>query len=100
MGTVEVQGALPVEIVRRVVRRHLGELRACYEELDTEEGHRVGLRFTVSAAGRVLGANALDGDGPSALVRCLATAMRRWTFPTEGMDGVAIVQQPVFFSRE
>lgn len=80
-----------VEPVRRVVRRHLNEIRFCYEQqLERHpllEGRAV-VRFEIEADGTVVQAHATAsmtvGSGrvsvPS-FETCLANAFRRWSFP-------------------
>jgi TonB family protein len=101
LGRVEVQGNLARVIVRRLVRRHMRELRICYERaLATTpdlEG-RVALLLTISATGSVseveVASSTLADEGVGT---CLAAAARGWAFPApEG--GVARARLPITFS--
>ncbi len=98
MRAAEVRGALDKEIIRRVVRAHVNEVRFCYEqELQdhpTLEG-RVLVEFRIAESGAVLIATA----EASSLSRreagdCIAAAVRRWTFPSAKKFGVTEVHYP------
>jgi hypothetical protein len=81
----EVQGGLDKDIIRRIVRAHINEIRYCYNQAlrrDPWAKGRVAIQFTIGSTGKV----------PSAVVRettmkdagvgnCMAQAVRRWTFP-------------------
>ncbi|MFO0683566.1 MAG: AgmX/PglI C-terminal domain-containing protein [Sandaracinus sp.] len=93
-----VIGSLGRDVVRRVVRRHLGEVSACYEQALAQRPDldgRVVLRWTIGPEGRVVGAEvdlgASDLRAPE-VQDCVARAARRWTFPSA--DGVTIVHYP------
>jgi hypothetical protein len=84
-------GGLSREAIQHTIRRHMNEVRFCYErELSSNpslEG-RVSVTFMVDATGTVRQANAA-GEGMSDVSSCVATAVRRWTFPeSEGPTGV------------
>ncbi len=54
----EVKGGLDKEIIRRVIRRHMNEVKFCYErELQSSSGlnGRLKVQFTINANGQVLG---------------------------------------------
>lgn len=96
-GNVETTGGLTREIVRRTIRQHMNEVRFCYEsELSSNpslEG-RVALTFMVDANGRVVTSSA-NGAGMSDVSTCVASAARRWTFPSS--DGPTGVTYPFMF---
>jgi hypothetical protein len=84
-------GGLPRELIQRTIRRHMNEVRSCYErELSSNpslEG-RVSVTFLIDATGTVRQANAA-GEGMHGVGSCVATAVRRWAFPSsEGPTGV------------
>jgi hypothetical protein len=93
-----VTGALSAEAIRRVVRRHLPEVRFCYEQgLQTNpsiEG-RVTVGWIIGATGAVQSATVQGSDlGNSEVERCIAGAVRRWTFPQPDGGGVVGVNYP------
>jgi len=99
-GSVEVQGSLSKEVIRRVIQRRLNEVRFCYEEglrSLPELAGRVAVKFVISPSGAVQGAsvaaNELTGGGAQT-AQCIANAVRRWSFPAPDGGGVVIVEYP------
>jgi TonB family protein len=93
-----VRGGLDKEIVRRVVRAHLNEVRYCYERSLVRRpslAGRVVVNFTIAPAGRVL-ASVLQSStlGDNAVEACVVDAIRRWDFPKPDGGGVVIVSYP------
>ena len=86
-------GALSREQVRRTVRRHINEVRFCYEQqLQTRpdlEG-RVAIRFIISPTGAVQSTGVASNTvGSSQVASCVQQAVSRWTFPAApGVTGV------------
>ena len=90
---------MSVEVVRRVLRRHINELRFCYERAlqarPTLAG-QVTIQFVIGPDGAVVSsAVAESAIGHGATETCLATAFRRWPFPSVEGGGVAAVSQPL-----
>jgi hypothetical protein len=95
---VVVRGGLDREIVRRVVRQHLNEVRYCYEEALPRQptlAGRVVARFTIAPTGRVL-VSALQTSslGSPAVEACIVAATRRWQFPQPAGGGLVVVSYP------
>jgi TonB family protein len=95
---VGVRGGLDKEIVRRVVRSHLKEIKFCYErELQHQPGlhGRVSVRFVIAPGGRVATVGVTDSTVANARVdRCIADAVARWQFPAAREGGVTFVTYP------
>lgn len=97
-GAADVRGSLSREVIRRVIRRHINEVRFCYEqELNQRpdlEG-RVTVRFIIAASGAVqtslVQASTLRNQRVES---CVAGAVRRWTFPAPDGGGIVIVNYP------
>lgn len=96
----EVAGGLAKEVIRRVIQRHLNEVRFCYEEGlrgGPELAGRVAVKFVISPSGAVQSASVaestLAGDR-AGTAQCIAQAVRRWSFPMPDGGGVAIVTYP------
>jgi hypothetical protein len=93
-----VRGGLDKEIVRRVVRQHLNEVRYCYEEAlprhPTLAG-RVVAQFTIAPTGRVL-VSALQSSslGAPTVEACIVASTRRWQFPQPTGGGLVVVSYP------
>lgn len=98
LGAPRVIGLLPAEVVRRVVRRHINEVRFCYEqELRTRADlqGRVDVDFTISATGSISRAAVATSTLANTPVQdCMVSAVRRWTFPTPDGGGTVSVVFP------
>ncbi len=93
-----VRGGLDKELVRRVVRAHLNEVRTCYSDAlartPTLAG-RVVVKFMIAATGRVVAA-ALDSSslGAPAVESCIVAATKRWDYPAPTGGGFTSVSYP------
>lgn len=97
-GNADVRGSLSREVIRRVIQRHINEVRFCYEqELNQRpdlEG-RVMVSFIISPTGAVQSATVGSSTISNARVEsCITTAVRRWTFPAPDGGGVVGVNYP------
>ncbi len=101
-GEADVRGSLSREVIRRVVRRHINEVRFCYEQVLAERPNlsgRVTVAFVISSNGSVQGASVTSTTLANARVEgCISQAVRRWTFPTPDGGGAVVVSYP--FSLE
>lgn len=101
-GRPDVRGGLAQEIVRRVVRRHLVELRYCYQRALGQNPDLQGaltIQFVISATGTVPRASTSDVEaGLEPVAACFAQATRRWTFPAPTNAGVVVVVYPFVLS--
>ncbi len=100
-GTAAVQGSLDKSIIRRVIRRHLNEIRYCYVSRGLASNPKlsgqVKVQFVINTMGRVssvaIAASSLNHPGTEA---CIKAAVRRWRFPKpEG--GIVVVRYPFNF---
>lgn len=102
----EVVGSLDRDIIRRIVRAHISEVRHCYNEgliLDAELSGRVAVQFTIGAAGKVLEAvvasSTLDeDDDEEGVAACITTAVKRWKFPRFEGEAPVVVTYPFVLS--
>ncbi|MBX3245695.1 MAG: AgmX/PglI C-terminal domain-containing protein [Myxococcales bacterium] len=97
-GTAEVRGSLSREVIQRVIRRHINEVKFCYEqELNSRpdlEG-RVTVRFIISPTGSVQTAMVQATTlGNQRVESCISQAVQRWTFPAPDGGGIVIVNYP------
>jgi TonB family protein len=97
-GIGDVRGNLDKEIIRRIVRRHVNEVRYCYEQAlsahPSLEGRLV-VQFTIAPTGRVLAAVLSTSSlGAPAVEACVVTAVKRWEFPEPRGGGLVIVSYP------
>jgi TonB family protein len=96
-------GCLDRELIRRIVRGHVSQVRYCYEQLlprmPTLEG-RVVVKWHVTPAGRVDTSTVVSSTAQSpALGECLAGRVRTWVFPASKQVGPAgfTVSYPFIF---
>lgn len=93
-----VQGALDKDIIRRIVRAHINEVRYCYNQglvKDPDLRGRVEVTFTIGATGEVssaeVKATSLDDKDVGT---CIAKAVERWKFPKPAGGGNVVVVYP------
>lgn len=104
VGEASVRGSLAPAVIQRIVRRHMSEVRACYERGLRERpglAGRVTVRFVIAPTGAVqaaavesstLEAPAVDG--------CITAAVQRWMFPEPEGGGIVAVTFPFVFAAE
>jgi TonB family protein len=97
-GVAQVRGSLDKEIIRRIIRRHINEVKYCYEQGLVKKpalAGRIMVQFTISASGQVIAAllqNSTVGD--QRVENCTVQAVRRWEFPQPLNGGIVIVSYP------
>lgn len=100
-GSPIIMGSLDKEIIRRVIKQHLAQIRYCYEkELVRHPGlfGKVATRFTIAATGRVQQASVSQSTLKNAEVeRCITAKIRTWKFPKPKGGGIVIVKYPFIF---
>ncbi len=89
----EVSEGLPSEVVRRIARRHVNEIRFCHQSRlagrpANEAGVDVEIRFTIDPAGAPQDIRVTAGDH-AGLAECITASVRRWAFP-EPRDGSTV----------
>jgi TonB family protein len=97
-GGAEVRGSLSKEVIRRVVHRHINEVKFCYEQqlnARPDLQGRVTTKFVISPTGSVQSAM-VDSSTlrNEAVESCIVRAVRRWTFPAPDGGGVVVVNYP------
>ena len=97
-GVIQVKGSLSKEVVRRIVHRHINEVKLCYERglaSKPDLSGRLLIKFIISGTGNVQ-MSALDAStlGDSGVENCIVQAARRWTFPQPAGGGIVIVTYP------
>ncbi|HEY3444779.1 MAG TPA: AgmX/PglI C-terminal domain-containing protein [Myxococcales bacterium] len=97
----ETNGSLDPELVRKVIRSHVSQIRFCYEERLASKPSLAGkirIRFLVNGEGRVPKASIAEGttiEDPQ-LLACLLSRFRSWEFPAPKGGGSALVTYPVW----
>jgi TonB family protein len=101
-GLAEVHGSLDREIVHAVMRRHISEVKYCYETELTAQADlsgRLKVQVTIAATGEVI-ASVLQSStmGNFHVENCVVHAARRWKFPEPTGGGIVIVSYPFNFT--
>lgn len=97
-GRAQVRGSLDKEIIRRIIRQHINEVKHCYsKELQSKpklQG-RVTIQFTIAHTGIVAVSKVQQSTmGSPPVETCIAQAVRRWKFPKPKGGGIVIVSYP------
>jgi TonB family protein len=99
--SVKVVGALDKSIIRRIIRRHINEVKFCYQsELQSSPdlSGRVVVKFSISPTGQVAFSKVQTSTmGNVKVETCLTTAVRRWLFPKPQNGGIVLVSYPFIF---
>jgi len=97
-GQAVIRGSLDKEIIRRVIRRHINEVKYCYERelmANPDLSGRVAVQFTISGTGQVIASVVQSSTMKNPTVeQCIAQAVRRWLFPKPEGGGIVIVTYP------
>jgi hypothetical protein len=99
----DVRGSLSKETIRRVIRLHLAEVRACYEErllARPDLQGRLAVRFIIAPSGIVqaAGVDSSELRDPST-EQCIVRAVRRWPFPQPEGGGIVSVTYPFMLQQ-
>jgi len=101
-GQPNVHGSLDKEIIRRIVRQHMNEVKFCYDqELPRKPtlAGRISVQFAISPVGQVITSVMQSTSMDDARVEnCVVDAVRRWEFPRPVGGGIAIVIYPFSFT--
>jgi len=92
------------EIVRRIIRHHIDEVKACYEqELSRQPdlAGKIDVEFTVAALGQVVASTLKRSTMGNARVEsCTVEAVRRWQFPKVRGGGIVVMTYPFILTPE
>jgi hypothetical protein len=97
-GQIMSKGSLDKEIIRRIVRQHLNEVRFCYDEALARKpslAGRVVAQFMIAGTGKVF-ASVLQSStlGDVGVESCIVAATRRWLYPAPAGGGLVTVTYP------
>lgn len=101
-GRVISQGSLSREEIDRVVRRHLNQIRYCYEKelaKDPNLDGKITANWIIAGTGRVSTASIPENTmGNAAVGSCVQRIIQRMTFPKPRGGGQVIVTYPFVFA--
>ncbi len=90
------------DVIRRIIRAHHNEIRSCYNQGLSKNPNmqgRVAVMFTIGPAGTVPRAAVAENTlGDSDTANCVASRVKRWTFPKPLGGGTAMVTYPFAFT--
>jgi pSer/pThr/pTyr-binding forkhead associated (FHA) protein len=91
-------GGVDKDLIRRIVRAHINEVRSCYNAGLTKNPNlagRVTIQFSIVGNGKVASSVVQENTTKdSAVGNCIAKAVKRWTFPKVQGGGTALVSYP------
>ena len=98
IGKDVVVGDVDKDLIRRVVRAHINEVRSCYNSGLTRNPNldgRVTIQFSILGNGKV-GSSLVQENTTkdNAVGDCIAKAVKRWSFPRVRNGGTAVVTYP------
>src|SRR5690606_29009104 len=98
----KVRGALDKDIIRRIVRAHINEVRGCYNQGLSKNPNlqgRVAVNFVITTTGTV-GSSVVQETTlqDKSVANCIAKAVKRWKFPKPRGGGNVIVTYPFTLS--
>jgi Ca-activated chloride channel family protein len=102
-GEVSVKGALPPDVVTRIIRQNFGRFRMCYETAlrkDPKLAGRVTARLTIDSRGATSKVEEASADLPDPqAVKCVLSAFEGLVFP-QPEQGSVTVEYPISFRPE
>jgi len=97
-GTPVIRGSLDKELIRRVIKRHINQIRYCYErQLQASPGlnGKVRIEWVITAQGGVRNTKVVESTMADVKVeRCMKRKIRTWLFPKPKGGGIVIVTYP------
>lgn len=101
-GVATVSGTYDKDLVRRIVRAHISEVRTCYEKAlakDATLGGTVTIGFTIGPTGSVTASSVKDDTlADPGVGTCVVKRVKAWKFPTPAGGGLVVVRYPFVFS--
>jgi hypothetical protein len=101
LSTPTIMGSLAREVVERVIRENINQIRYCYEvELQRHQNlaGRVVASWVISASGRVVRVKIKDSTlGSKRTEKCIMRRIKTWQFPRPAGGGVVTVNYPFVF---
>lgn len=103
-GDTEVIGNLSQDEIRRVFRRHVNQIRYCYERELTKDpslAGRIEVKLVIGQDGSVASAQVeRDTMRNDAVATCIVGRIKRFRFPPPEGGGIVVVRYPFVFSSE
>ncbi|MEQ1504500.1 MAG: AgmX/PglI C-terminal domain-containing protein [Myxococcota bacterium] len=101
-GDPIILGALDRSLIDEVIKRHMNQIRYCYQRELTKNpalGGKIVIKFTIAKDGTVAQASTKSTTmGNSAVENCIVGRFMRMQFPEPKGGGIVIVSYPFLFS--
>lgn len=101
IGPPRIEGALPMEVIKKVIDENKNQIKYCYEtELQRDQNleGRVAMTWVISATGSVATAAVRESTIRNGNVeRCIVEKIKTWKFPAPAGGGVVTVNYPFIF---
>ena len=96
------EGSMDREAIKRVVQRHLRQLKTCYDRVldkdPTAEG-KVVLNWTILAGGSVGTARSVSSEiNSKTMLNCMNSRLRSWKFPSPPDGQIGDITYPFVFT--
>jgi TonB family protein len=103
-GGQEFTGKLQKHVIQRVIRRHVGAVRFCYERAlvkNPKLSGKVVVRFVIDPDGKVTAAEIPDSSLKAPAVEdCILKRVRSWRFPQPEGGAVSVAYPFVFEAKK
>ena len=101
LSTPVVMGALPADVIKKVINRNKAQVRYCYEvQLQRNQNleGRIMMTWIIAATGSVAKVRVKETTmrNPS-VERCIASKIKTWKFPAPAGGGIVEVNYPFVF---
>ena len=102
VSKAKVKGPLSEDIIRRIVRAHINEVRYCYNSAlrgNPNNHGKLAVNFVIDASGKVPVATVASRDDTlsESVGTCVAKAIKRWKFPKPTGGDNVVVEYPFIF---
>jgi hypothetical protein len=101
LGELIVLGALDQSLIQQVIKRHMAQLRYCYQKQLTNDpglSGKVVIKFVISKDGDVSSADVQSSTmNDSKVEECISGRFMRFVFPEPKGGGIVIVKAPLIF---
>ncbi|MEZ4272654.1 MAG: AgmX/PglI C-terminal domain-containing protein [Myxococcota bacterium] len=101
LSTPVVMGALPPDVIKKVIDRHKAQIRYCYEfQLQRNQNleGRIMMSWIIAATGSVAKVKVAESTMKNAAVEsCIAEKIKTWMFPAPAGGGIVEVNYPFVF---
>ena len=103
VGVATARGGMDKDIIRRVIRQHVNEIKFCYDQQlmkNADLWGRVVVQFTINANGQVISSAVQSSTmNDMGVEQCVAGTLRRFEFPKPQGGGIVMVSYPFAFNR-